>query len=332
MVYDWGVSIVVCCHNSSGKLPGTLDALFRLKRQSFPIEVIIVDNNSKDDTAGTAERHARECGVEYLRIVREEHPGLSFARRAGVLAAAYEVIIFCDDDNHLCDEYAVVASSIFLKNPKVGVIGGLGREKLGIEPPEWWPMFSKSYAVGLQGDSPGPVKISRGYVYGAGMCVRKSVMMKLFSHNFPPLLKDRKGGELSSGGDVEMCFLVRAMGYEVWFDDRLCFEHAVDKNRLTWEHYLRLKKGITQSFPVTFSFRLFNRHTNVSNRLFLTQYLRSIRSMVRLYYGRESNPYKAEVNKLVARCSLFFLVLRPFLMARTHNRIKKIVAILSQSE
>jgi glycosyltransferase involved in cell wall biosynthesis len=299
-----------------------------LKRSPFPIEVIVVDNNSSDKTAELALEWAERRNVSYLRVISEKQQGLSFARRAGVSAAQYEVIIFCDDDKILCEEYATRACSLFMSNPRIGVIGGLGKELLEGQRPVWWPMFSKSYAVGPQGDESGPVKATRGYVYGAGMCVRKSLMMSLIGYNFEPLLKDRDGQELSSGGDVEICFLIQAMGYEIWYDEHLKFDHVIDQRRLTWEYYLKLKQGISRSFPAGFSFRLFRRRHDVSVIDFITHYLRMLRSMLRRYFSKDENQYSAEVNKLVAGSALRYLILHPILMIKTFGRIRQIVRVL----
>ena len=155
-------------------------------------------------------------------------------------------------------------------------------------------------------------------------------MMRLFSHNFAPLLKDRKGKELSSGGDVEICHLLKAMGYEIWYDDQLRFDHIIDSNRLTWDYYIRLKKGINRSFPVTFALRLCNRWRHVSGWFFLVYYLRTIRSMIKVYFHSERNRYKAEVNRLIARSSLSFLILRPWLMIRTFVTVRKTISVLNE--
>lgn len=328
MEHNWGVSVIVCCHNSAMRLPATLNAIFGLRRGTFPLEVIVVDNASTDDTSKTALELAGQKKVGYLRVVREKRPGLSYARRAGIVEAQYEVLLFCDDDNQLCEEYAVRAFSLFRSNPEIGAVGGIGRELLEGQAPEWWPMFSRSYAVGPQADKSGPVRTSRGYVYGAGMCVRKAVMMKLMRHNFEPLLKDRSGRELTSGGDVEICFLIRAMGYEIWYDENLKFDHVVDKSRLTWSYYLDLKRGINRSFPVGFSFRLFNRLDDVSVLDFTLNYVRTVRSMVRLYFVKGENQFRIQVNRLIAKSSLKYLVLRPFLMIRTFGKVKRIVTVL----
>jgi hypothetical protein len=54
---------------------------------------------------------------------RNPGPGLAYARRRGVMEAAYEYIVFCDDDNWLAPDYLSIAREI-LFDPKVGAAGG----------------------------------------------------------------------------------------------------------------------------------------------------------------------------------------------------------------
>jgi hypothetical protein len=103
---DDGVSVVLCCYNSVGRLPETLR---HLSMQRLPSgcqwEVLLVDNASQDDTAFVASGLWEDLGRPApLRIVHEPIPGLSSARNAGIRNACYEYVILCDDDNWLAPD------------------------------------------------------------------------------------------------------------------------------------------------------------------------------------------------------------------------------------
>jgi cellulose synthase/poly-beta-1,6-N-acetylglucosamine synthase-like glycosyltransferase len=52
---NWGVSVVICCYNSSQRLPQTLGHLLAQECEvDLPWEVIVVDNASTDGTAEVA--------------------------------------------------------------------------------------------------------------------------------------------------------------------------------------------------------------------------------------------------------------------------------------
>jgi len=91
------LSIVIPAHNEESRLPRTLGQIFTfLENQSYPFEVIIVENGSSDRTLELA----REFISRYpsLRVLHEERPGKGNAVRRGVLEALGEYRFICDAD------------------------------------------------------------------------------------------------------------------------------------------------------------------------------------------------------------------------------------------
>lgn len=87
------LSVVILAYNEIRRLPTTLAAISaHLTQQSFPAEIIVVDDGSTDGTASLAASYA---GVHVLRC---EHRGKGFAVRAGALAARGEYVLLCDAD------------------------------------------------------------------------------------------------------------------------------------------------------------------------------------------------------------------------------------------
>jgi dolichyl-phosphate beta-glucosyltransferase len=91
------LSIIIPAHNEENRLPASLEqvALF-VAAQSYPIEVIIVNNNSTDRTAEISRQFADAHA--YARALDEPCKGKGMAVRAGVLAGRGEYLIFCDAD------------------------------------------------------------------------------------------------------------------------------------------------------------------------------------------------------------------------------------------
>ncbi|HMS35130.1 MAG TPA: glycosyltransferase, partial [Ignavibacteria bacterium] len=118
-----------------------------------------------------------------------------------------------------------------------------------VEPPDWFKYFKRDYAAGPQGDihtgkvSDGNITWKRGYVWGAGMVVRKSAWDKLIADGFKTSMSCRKGAELSSGGDSEACYALVLAGWEVWYDPRLKLKHCMPAGRLDWNYLTRLFVG-----------------------------------------------------------------------------------------
>ena len=248
-----GISIIVCCYNSSKLLEQTLS---HLAMQILPCElsenceIILVDNCSTDGTKDTASRvwNKLNCNIP-LVLVDESKPGLSFARAKGIETARYEYLIFCDDDNWLMPNYVQIAYELLNEKSDVGAFGGQGIGVADVEFPEWWSAFKDGYAVGKQSDKSGYIN-NRGYLWGAGIVLRKSLFNKLFNENLPSLLTDRKGENLSSGGDFEICSRILIVKYSLYYDERLVYKHYMDSSRLTWEYKNRLFEGHKASHAV----------------------------------------------------------------------------------
>ena len=247
-----GVSIVVCCYNSSKILPATLKYLFRQNvPNNIPWEIIIVDNASTDNTSETAQKiYDKHNCLAPLRIVKEPKAGLSNARQKGFDTARYEYIILCDDDNFLKDDFVKTVYGIMSSNRKIGILGGQGKAEFEISKPDWFNNWKNSYAVGKQSMMDGDITASRGYVWGASMVVRKEAWKKLTSRGFRTLLKDRTGKDLSSGGDTEICYALKNDGWLIWYDQRLKFKHFISAERLNWNYIKKLFRGFGKASPV----------------------------------------------------------------------------------
>ncbi|MEN2281296.1 glycosyltransferase [Algoriphagus sp. SE2] len=250
-----GVSVIICTYNGRNRLKKTIDHLLN-QNPEFDFEIILVDNASKDDTAEWVISYLQKFpDVTNFRIIEESRPGLNHARITGFRASSFDLILFCDDDNWLAPDFLTIGSRYLNENPKAGVLGSLGIPVFEIEKPEWFSDFSHTYAVGSLGKKPGIQPVG-SFHYGAACFFRKTALEKLEELGFESFLSDRKGKGLNSGGDVELCLAVQLVGYELHFDDRLTFKHFIETHRLNWNYYLKLKEGISSSFPILESYKV----------------------------------------------------------------------------
>lgn len=243
-----GISIIICAYNSGEKIRPTLHHLAKQKGiAEIPFELIIVDNNCTDNTIKIAEQTwLKEENTYPLQIVKEPEAGLNFARVAGIKAASNEYIILCDDDNWLCEDYASKVFSHFESMPDVAIIGGVGEAVSEVELPEWFHKVEGfGYAVGNEGRKTGYVDS----VYGAGMAVRKSIFESVINKE-AFTLTDRRENSLASGGDTEICLLIKQAGYKIYLDETMRFKHFLNKERLTWAYYLKLRKSFGKATAV----------------------------------------------------------------------------------
>ncbi|WP_150290579.1 glycosyltransferase family 2 protein [Sphingobium estronivorans] len=110
------VSVVICTRDRPDELRRCLASL---PQQSVtPAEIVVVDNASRD---GRTREVALEAGVVY---VREDRPGLDFARNTGALRATADIIAYTDDDVLLHPQWLEHLLAAF-DEPSIGAVTGL---------------------------------------------------------------------------------------------------------------------------------------------------------------------------------------------------------------
>jgi glycosyltransferase involved in cell wall biosynthesis len=234
-----GVSVIICCYNSAARLAATLHHLSCQQTDaSLCWEVIVVDNNSSDETANVARSAWPPAHPVNLRVVTEEHPGLSNARARGLNEAKFEFVSFIDDDNWVSPDWVQTVADIFSSLPSVGVCGSRNAAICETEPPEWFSSFHHGYAVGEIAPATGFVPA--GKLWGAGLCIRRQIWRSLDDAGFRSILRGRMGTAITSGEDTELCLAASLAGWGAWYDSRLQLKHCIPATRLRWSYARKL--------------------------------------------------------------------------------------------
>jgi len=91
------LSIIIPARNEETRLPDTLEQVVGfINTQTFPAEVLVVENGSQDRTLEIAQDYARR--YPFVRVLQSEQPGKGRAVRLGILAAQGEYRFMCDAD------------------------------------------------------------------------------------------------------------------------------------------------------------------------------------------------------------------------------------------
>jgi glycosyltransferase involved in cell wall biosynthesis len=240
------VSVIVCCYNSASRIKDTLYHLSRQNVGDLEFEILLIDNNCSDDTVQVARTFWDELhqNIE-LRIILEQNPGLSNARKTGVTNSNGEIIIFCDDDNWLSEDYLARAYLTMLNNQKIGLLAGQSIAVSDCDLPNWFYSYYNFYACGVLALESGDVT-DRMEIWGAGMVLRRSLML-YFYDKFSHLTLDRTQGNYESGGDSEICLWHILGGYRLWYDEFLILHHYMPAKRISIDEAIKQIKGQANS-------------------------------------------------------------------------------------
>ncbi|MEM8525607.1 MAG: glycosyltransferase [Bacteroidota bacterium] len=238
-----GVSVVICTYNGAQRLKPTLEHIAAQKTENLAWETILIDNNSKDESAAVARTiwDAADVSVP-LRIVKEEQAGLSYAKARGLKEAQYGYLIYVDDDNSISDNYVQTVFEILEAHSEVAVCSGDGEVAVpaDFELPTWWEKFQYAYAVGKQGEEEGYLENS--FLWGASSAFRVSALEELYEvHEL--YLTGRIGSKLAAGEDGELCLGLQLLGYKLYYSPQLQFKHHIPTDRINRDYLKRLQEG-----------------------------------------------------------------------------------------
>ncbi len=125
------VTVVMAVFNGAAFVGEALDSV--LGQHYRPLEVIVVDDGSQDDTAKVVGRFSS------VRYIRQDNQGPAAARNRGIAAATGEFIAFADHDDRLPPTKLTVQVGHLVAHPEVGCV--LGRQEIllepGATPPDW---------------------------------------------------------------------------------------------------------------------------------------------------------------------------------------------------
>jgi glycosyltransferase involved in cell wall biosynthesis len=132
------VSVVMSTFNRAERLPLALQALLT-QSGDIPCEILVVDNNSTDDTAEVVEAIARRSDGR-LRYVFEPRQGLSYGRNTGIRHAEGAIIALTDDDVRVAGDWLVQLTRAFDEHPEADYVGGRVLPAWREPPPRWLTM------------------------------------------------------------------------------------------------------------------------------------------------------------------------------------------------
>lgn len=242
-------TVAIRTYNGGKRLPAILDRLqTQSKTEAIDWEVVIVDNNSTDDTAEVIRRYQDQWNRPYpLRYVFEPEQGAAIARRRSIQEARGTFIGFLDDDNVPDENWVAAAYTFGEAHPKAGAFGGQIHGDFEIPPP---PNF-KRIAPFIPVMERRSVICYTSYKYaykkvlppGAGLVIRRQVWLDHVPSRL--VLQGPVGNSLAAKGeDIEALLYLTKAGWEVWNNPEMHIYHQIPKSRFEREYLLRFFQGV----------------------------------------------------------------------------------------
>jgi glycosyltransferase involved in cell wall biosynthesis len=226
------LTVAILTYNRSARLRETLAGVVRQDYPAGRWEVLVIDNNSTDDTAAVVAEFAGRSPAP--RHVREPKQGLDFARNRAIAEAQGDVIVFADDDILVEPHWLTELGRPFEADFSAG-IGAVGGEVIPVFPDGLPPWVAEWHSpLAFRADA-GPLP-ARHSPMGANLAIRRAVFALL--GGFHTAL-DRAAGNYFSGGDAEMIRRIRGAGLAVWFAPAAAVRHQMPASRTTFRYASR---------------------------------------------------------------------------------------------
>ena len=307
------ISVIICTCNRSNDLKDILDCLLNQKFEAnWDYEVIIADNNSRDNTREVVESYMSKFKGN-LRYLFEHRQGKPFALNFAIKEAKGRILAFTDDDCLLEESYLMSIYKIFREyDNDVGILGGkIFPRWINCSPPAWLneifaqppeskdgkPNFNKITLQGVlgildYGNKPFIIDCNQKNhnfheFYGANLAIKKNVLNEYGYFN---LKKTRSQ-------DSEICLRLFKAGVKGIYAPNVIVYHKIRNSNITPRYYYKwcFNDGKNSELRENFQ-RKFYHPFGIQ----LDFILKTINIFKRSFFVEE--PFR----KIVYRCELFF--------------------------
>ncbi len=236
------ISVVICTYNRAAYIRDAMESLYRQSIGKEYFEVIVVNNNSSDDTALVCETFIHQHPDSRFRFLNEPAQGASFARNTGAAIAGAPLLCFMDDDAVAVPDYLERIVHFFDTHHDACGLGGRIIPRYIPSEPAWMSYYVSSL-VGNFDYAPVPALFKPGkYPLESNMIVRKTDFDRIrgFNTALPGVV-----GTLRIGGEGKDFFLrLQESGKEIYYDPAIIVHHVVEVKKLTSEYMYRVASGI----------------------------------------------------------------------------------------
>jgi glycosyltransferase involved in cell wall biosynthesis len=239
------ITVLISTYNRDRLLAETLETLARIgAARGDAVEILVVDNNSTDETRSTVQRIAAgsACPVVYAFETRQ---GKSFALNRGLALARGEIVALTDDDVIPAEDWLDRIASAF-EDPRVDFAFGKVLPRWGAEPPAelllpkacaiWGPLALLDYGDECTYYTPERFGYQRLPV-GANLAFRTTTLRRIGGWRTD---LGKVDNTLISGEDHEIFVrLHRSAPFLGVYDPGLVVRHHVPPDRLTRRYFRR---------------------------------------------------------------------------------------------
>ncbi len=239
------ISVIICTYNREKFL---YEALSRLTLNDFPhanYEIVLVNNNSTDNTESESKRFANDFPDIQFRYFVETSQGLSYARNRGIDESRGDILVFLDDDSFVKPDYLSNLQKQMKQHPEAMAFGGKITPLFeSAETPKWLCKWTYSWVSAIDlGDKTVPFE-GNTYPIGANMGFRKKCLEQCGNFN-TELGRNKKN--LLAGEEKDLFNRLKDNNMPILYFPDIHVEHVIPPQRTTRDYIVRMGQGVGMS-------------------------------------------------------------------------------------
>jgi len=239
------ITVLIATYNRADLLGETLDVLAQSEPPGHSWDVVVIDNNSQDQTRDVVQSRLASFPVP-LRYLFEARPGRSAALNAAHRATTAPLILYTDDDVHVAPGW--VRSGAEALAAGWDYVGGPVDPLWEAPRPAWLdPTLHGTIAILDYGPSSFAFEERRRVPLGANMGVRRDLLDRI--GGFREDLGRSQGRKILGQEVPDLLARARAIGARGLYVPEMRVEHHVPAARLTRSYFRKwwYGKGVSKA-------------------------------------------------------------------------------------
>lgn len=218
-------SVIVTTRNRSNLLKKCLDSLLNQSIDKKEFEVVVINNNSVDNTEVLLKRYQKL--FPNFNTIFEERESCGHARKVGSAVARGKWLAFIDDDAYADFRWLENAANFIANNPKAVVFGGPYDRYCLVEIPDWFP---EDYGKLNYGNQNRELDLKNESITGSNFFILKQELNEVGGFNSD---LGMNGNSLGYGEEIQILYSIQSRNKPIYYVYNVKVFHNLAKYKLS---------------------------------------------------------------------------------------------------